>query len=145
MPFPKFLRRNWPDNRALPSHLAPIPRADRSIRRWCEVYRWLLRWRQTDSSFVGGQETASLYGNFAKAVRKYLRPRVYIRACVWVSVYTDLSVYLTDSRRAARRTRHGSSSTCWPERKTAAIAGIAGVRSRKTNGDKPRQVRFPEG
>lgn len=66
----------------------------------------------------------------------------YISVCV--SVCADLFVYLTDSRRAARRTRHGSSSTCWPERKTAAIAGIAGVRPRKTNGDKRVKFGPPE-
>lgn len=47
----------------------------------------------------GRAETALLYGNFAKALRKYLRPRVYIRA---VCVCVDLLVYLTDPRRAAR-------------------------------------------
>lgn len=117
-------------HRAWPSRHAPIPCADRSIHRWGEVHQWLLG---EGKRIPRSGEEQKLYGNFAKALRKYLRPRVYIYLCVCacVGMCVDLFVYLTDPRRTARRTRHGGSSTCWPERKTAAITGIAASSSGK--------------
>jgi len=102
-----------------------------------EVYRRLLDEGKRISRLEEGRNCLAVRQLRKSAPQIFAATRIHPRG-----VCVDLLVYLTDPRRAGRRTRHGSSSTCWPERKTAAITGIAGVR--KTNGDKRVKFGPPE-